>query len=65
MVEQCGATLGGSTQEPPFECVPTMPMFCAMKKEMRDRVDGAGDVDFMADFADDGVLGGDWDKVLN
>ena len=41
-----------------------MPMFCAMKKEMRDRVDGISDVDFSADFADDGVLGGDVDKVL-
>ena len=45
-------------------CPLMMPMFCAMKKEMRDRVDGVRDVDFMADFADDGVLGGDWDKVL-
>ena len=45
-------------------CPLMMPLFCAMKKEMRDRVDGVGDVDFMADFADDGVLGGEWDKVL-
>ena len=31
---------------------------------MRDRIDGVGDLDFVADFADDGVDGGDCDKVL-
>eukprot|EP00973_Karenia_brevis_P087813 12180199-Karenia_brevis.AAC.1 len=31
---------------------------------MRDRTDGIGDVDFMADFADDGVIGGDYRTVL-
>ena len=41
-----------------------MPLFCAMKKELRDRVEGISDVDFVADFADDGVVGGDCDKVL-
>lgn len=45
-------------------CPLMMPMFCAMKKEMRDRVVGILDVDFVADFADDGVMGGEWDKVL-
>eukprot|EP00973_Karenia_brevis_P051314 7128560-Karenia_brevis.AAC.1 len=35
-----------------------MPLFCAMKKEMRDRTD------FMADLADDGVIGGDYCTVL-
>ena len=35
-----------------------MPLFCAMKKELRDRVEGISDVDFVADFADDGVVGG-------
>eukprot|EP00973_Karenia_brevis_P086630 12013269-Karenia_brevis.AAC.1 len=41
-----------------------MPMFCAMKKAMRDRIEGIGDLDFMADFADDGVIGGDYRAVL-
>jgi len=40
-----------------------MPLFCAMKKEMRDRlgqrVEEKGDVDLEADFADHGVEGGD------
>ena len=45
-------------------CPLVMPIFCGMKNEMRDRVDGTGDIDFAADFADDGVVGGDWDKVL-
>ena len=49
-------------------CPLLMPLFCAMKKEMRDRVDslvdGIGDVDFVADFADDGVDGGDYECVL-
>eukprot|EP00973_Karenia_brevis_P084734 11757428-Karenia_brevis.AAC.1 len=35
-----------------------------MKKEMRDRVEGVEGLDFMADFADDGVIGGDCDSVL-
>eukprot|EP00973_Karenia_brevis_P007107 963595-Karenia_brevis.AAC.1 len=35
-------------------CPLMMPLFCAMKKEMCDRVDGVGALDFMADFADDG-----------
>ncbi len=35
-----------------------MPLFCVMEKEMRGRVDGVGDLDFTADFADDGVIGG-------
>eukprot|EP00973_Karenia_brevis_P030077 4145766-Karenia_brevis.AAC.1 len=35
-----------------------------MKKEMRDRVEGVEGVDFMADFADDGVIGGDCRAVL-
>jgi hypothetical protein len=45
-----------------------MPLFCAMKKEMRDRlgsrVDEIGDVDLVADFADDGVEGGEYECVL-
>eukprot|EP00973_Karenia_brevis_P043175 5980398-Karenia_brevis.AAC.1 len=45
-------------------CPLMMPLFCGMKKEMRDRVEGMGDVDFVADFADDGVIGGDVDTVL-
>ena len=40
-----------------------MPMFCAMKKEMRDRVPEVADLDYAADFADDGVIGGDCDAV--
>ena len=35
-----------------------MPLFCSMKKEMRERIEGIGDADFIADFADDGVIGG-------
>eukprot|EP00973_Karenia_brevis_P028437 3918797-Karenia_brevis.AAC.1 len=31
---------------------------------MRDRTDGIGDVGFMADLADDGVIGGDYRTVL-
>eukprot|EP00973_Karenia_brevis_P078574 10907959-Karenia_brevis.AAC.1 len=31
---------------------------------MRDRVEGVEELDFMADFADDGVMGGDCDSVL-
>ena len=49
-------------------CPLMMPLFCAMKKEMRDpvdsRVEGIGDVDLVADFADDGVDGGDSECVL-
>eukprot|EP00973_Karenia_brevis_P062262 8660133-Karenia_brevis.AAC.1 len=45
-------------------CPLMMPLFCGMNKEMRDRVDGMGDVDFVADFADDGVIGGDVETVL-
>jgi hypothetical protein len=35
-----------------------MPIFCAMSKEMRDRIPEVREVDFAADFADDGVDGG-------
>ena len=45
-------------------CPLMMPLFCAMKKEMRDSIQGVGDLDFMADFADDGVMGGDYESVL-
>eukprot|EP00973_Karenia_brevis_P004725 650188-Karenia_brevis.AAC.1 len=41
-----------------------MPLFCAMKKEMREKTDGIREVDYMADFADDGVIGGDYRAVL-
>ena len=41
-----------------------MPLYCAMRRDMRDRIPDLKQVDFVADFADDGVLGGDWDKVL-
>ena len=41
-----------------------MLMFCAMKKELRDRIPEVGELDFAADFADDGVDGGDCDTVL-
>ena len=41
-----------------------MPLFCAMAKEMRDRITEVGDLDFAADFADDGVDGGDCDVVF-
>ena len=41
-----------------------MPMFCGMKKEMRDRIPDVGSVDFSADYADDGVDGGDYEAVL-
>ena len=41
-------------------CPLMMPLLCAMKREMRDRV---SNLDFMADFADDGVIGGDVDEV--
>ena len=45
-------------------CPLMMPLFCAMKKDMRDRVGGCEDLSFVADFADDGVLGGDYEAVL-
>eukprot|EP00973_Karenia_brevis_P057001 7928293-Karenia_brevis.AAC.1 len=45
-------------------CPMMMPLFCAMKKEMRDRIEDVEGLDFMADFADDGVLGGDYRSVL-
>eukprot|EP00973_Karenia_brevis_P024577 3389852-Karenia_brevis.AAC.1 len=35
-----------------------------MKEEMRDRIEGIADIDFSADFADDGVLGGHYEYVL-
>ena len=35
-----------------------------MKKEMQDRNDGRSAVDFVVEIADDGVLGGDADSVL-
>ena len=35
-----------------------MPMFCAMKKEMRDRIPEVAGLDYAADFVDDGVDGG-------
>ena len=46
-------------------CPLMMPIFCATKREMRDRVEGVADLDFVADFADDGVDGGDPRAVLN
>ena len=45
-------------------CPLMMPLFCGMKKEMRDRVEGVDGLDFTADFADDGVDGGDFENVL-
>ena len=45
-------------------CPLMMPMFCAMKKDMRDRAGGCGNLSFVAEFADDWVLGGDCDEVL-
>ena len=44
-------------------CPMMMPLFCAMKKEMRDRIPEMGGLDFSADFADDGVDGGDCEAV--
>jgi hypothetical protein len=44
-------------------CPLMMPMFCAMKKEMRDRIQEVAQLDFAADFADDGVDGGDYEEV--
>ena len=40
------------------------PMFCYTKKEMRDRIPEVGQLDFAADFADDGVDGGDYEAVF-
>ena len=45
-------------------CPLMIPMFCAMTKEMKNRIPEVGDLDFAADFADDGVDGGDCDTVL-
>jgi len=45
-------------------CPLMMPMFCAMKREMRDRIPEVSGLGFAADFADDGVDGGDCDTVL-
>ena len=45
-------------------CPLMMPLYCAMRRDMRDRIPDLNQVDFVADFADDGVLGGDCDKVL-
>ena len=39
-------------------CPLMMPLFCAMKKEMRDRVQGVDRLDFSAEFADDGGIRG-------
>jgi hypothetical protein len=46
-------------------CPMMMPIFCSMKKEMRDRIPKVVGLDFTADFADDGVDGGDCDTVYN
>ena len=41
-----------------------MPMFCAMKKEMRERIGEVSQLSFASDFAaDDGVDGGDFEHV--
>eukprot|EP00973_Karenia_brevis_P009890 1337399-Karenia_brevis.AAC.1 len=45
-------------------CPLMMPLFCAMKKEMRERIPEVSQLDFAADFADDGVDGGDAKTVL-
>jgi len=45
-------------------CPLMMPMYCAMQKEMRDRIPEARELDFAAEFADDGVDGGDCDTVF-
>ena len=46
-------------------CPLMMPMYCAMNKEMRDEIEGVKDLDLVAEFADDGVDGGDYQKVLH
>ena len=40
------------------------PLFCSMKKEMRDRIPEVSELDFTADFSDDGVDGGECDAVF-
>ena len=40
-----------------------MPMFCAMQKEMQERIEKVGGLDCAADFVDDGVDGGDFEEV--
>ena len=40
------------------------PAFCAMKKEMRDMIPEARGLDFSADYADDGVMGGGASEVF-
>ena len=40
-----------------------MPLFCAMKREMREAILEVGGLDYAADFADDGVDGGDFEGV--
>ena len=40
-------------------CPLMMPLFCAMKKDMRDKVEGINNLHFLADFADDGAIGRD------
>ena len=44
-------------------CPLMMPLFCAMKREMRDAIPEVGGLDYAADFADDGVDGGDFEEV--
>ena len=44
-------------------CPLMMPLFCAMKREMRDAIPDVGGLDYAADFADDGVDGGDFEEV--
>ena len=41
-----------------------MPMFYAMKREVRDRILEVDSLDFAADFVDDGDDGGDVDSVF-
>ena len=44
-------------------CTLMMPLFCAMKLEMRERVPEVSGLAYAADFADDGVDGGDYEAV--
>ena len=44
-------------------CPLMVPLFCAMKREMRGAIPEVGGLDFAADFADDGVDGGDFEEV--
>ena len=60
----CGGEVFKESSRGQQGCPAMMPIFCAMKKEMRDRVDGVGDLDYAADYADDGVDGGDYEAVL-